>query len=82
MGEQIGSLEKGKKADLIIIDTHKPHLTPLYDPVSHLVYSASGSDVRDVIIEGRLVVRDRSLLTINVEAVIEAVERLARRIVI
>ncbi len=82
LGEQIGSLEEGKKADLIIIDTHKPHLTPLYDPVSHLVYSASGSDVRDVIIEGRLVVRDRALLTINVEAVMEAVEHLARRIVI
>jgi 5-methylthioadenosine/S-adenosylhomocysteine deaminase len=82
LGEQIGSLEKGKKADLIIIDTHKPHLTPLYDPVSHLVYAASGSDVRDVIIDGRLVVRDRALLTINVEAVMEAVERLARLIVI
>ena len=82
LGEQIGSLEKEKKADLIIIDTNKPHLTPLYDPVSHLIYAASGSDVRDVIIEGRLVVRDRALLTINVADVMQAVDRLARRIVI
>ena len=79
LGQQIGSLGVGKRADLIIIDTHKPHLTPLYDPVSHLVYAAAGSDVRDVIIDGRLVVRDRTLLTIKVEAVMETVERLARQ---
>ena len=80
LGKEIGSLEVGKKADLIIIDTHKPHLTPLYDPVSHLVYAASGSDVRDVIIDGRLVVRNRVLLTIKIEPVMEAVERLSRQI--
>ncbi|MCK4390373.1 MAG: amidohydrolase [Desulfobacterales bacterium] len=80
LGKQIGLLEAGKKADLIIIDTHKPHLTPLYDPVSHLVYAASGNDVRDVIIDGRLVVRDRALLTIKIEAVMEEVQRLARQI--
>jgi 5-methylthioadenosine/S-adenosylhomocysteine deaminase len=80
LGSHVGSLEVGKKADLIIIDTHKPHLTPLYDPASHLVYAASGGDVRDVIIDGRVLVKDRSLLTIEVEPVIEAVERLARQI--
>ena len=76
----LSGLEQGKKADLIIIDTHKPHLTPLYDPVSHLVYAASGADVRDVIIDGRLVVRDRALLTFNLEPVVEYVADLARRI--
>jgi len=80
LGEQIGSLEKGKKADLIIIDTHKPHLTPLYDPVSHLVYAASGSDVRDVIIDGRLVVQERALLTLNLETIAKSVTDLARKI--
>lgn len=80
LGGQIGSIEVGKKADLIIIDTRKPHLTPLYDPVSHLVYAAGGSDVRDVIIDGRLVVHDRALLTINIEPVFEFVSDLARRI--
>ncbi len=80
LGEQVGSLEVGKKADLIIIDTHKPHLTPLYDPVSHLVYAASGSDVRDVIIDGRLTVKDRMVLSFNLEPIIESVQDLARQI--
>ncbi|NVM57208.1 MAG: amidohydrolase [Desulfobacterales bacterium] len=80
LGGQVGSLEVGKRADLIVIDTHKPHLTPLYDPASHLVYAVSGSDVRDVIIDGQLVVQDRTPLTIKVEEVIEAMERLARQI--
>ncbi len=80
LGEQIGSLETGKKADLIIIDTHKPHLTPLYDPVSHLIYAASGSDVRDVIIEGRPVVRDRAILTFSLEPIFDSVADLARQI--
>jgi 5-methylthioadenosine/S-adenosylhomocysteine deaminase len=80
LGKQIGSLEKGKKADLIIIDTHKPHLTPLYDPVSHLIYAASGSDVRDVIIDGQLVVQDRTLLTFNLEPIFDSVADLARQI--
>ena len=77
---QIGSLEKDKKADLIIIDTHKPHLTPLYDPASQLVYAASGSDVRDVIIDGRLVVQDGTLLTFDLEPIVEAVSELGRQI--
>ncbi|UCD86593.1 MAG: amidohydrolase [Desulfobacterales bacterium] len=80
LGEQIGSLEVDKRADLIIIDTHKPHLTPLYDPVSHLVYAASGSDVRDVIIDGQIVVRNGAPLTFDLEAVVEAVQELAPQI--
>jgi len=80
LGGQTGSLEVGKRADLIIIQTHRPHLTPLYDPASHLVYAASGSDVQDVIIDGQLVVRDRTVLTIKVEEVMTAVEALAREI--
>jgi 5-methylthioadenosine/S-adenosylhomocysteine deaminase len=80
LGDVIGSIEVGKRADLIIVDTHKPHLTPLYDPTSHLVYAASGGDVTDVIIDGRLVVKDRTVLTIDVWAVMEEMERLARQI--
>ena len=80
LGEETGSLEVGKKADLIIVDTHKPHLTPLYDPVSHLVYAAGGSDVRDVIVDGRLAVNDRMILSFNLEPIVEAVQDLARRI--
>lgn len=80
LGKQIGSLEQGKKADLIIIDTHKPHLTPLYDPVSHIVYAASGSDVRDVIVDGQLVVLNRVVLKFKLEPVVESVAKLARKI--
>ncbi len=80
LGDGIGSIEVGKRADLIIVDTHKPHLTPLYDPASHLVYAASGSDVRDVVIDGRVVVKDRRLLTIDVEDVMQEVASLARQI--
>ena len=68
-----GSLEIGKKADVIIIDTHKPHLVPVYNPVSHIVYAAQGSDVQDVIVNGRILVKDRKLLTVDLENIIENV---------
>ena len=53
--DQIGSLEAGKKADVIVVDTHKPHLIPIYHPISHLVYSVGGGDVIHSIINGRVV---------------------------
>ena len=62
---EIGSLEAGKKADLIAIDLNQPHLTPCYEPVSHLVYAASGSDVRFVWVAGQLVVANAELQTID-----------------
>jgi 5-methylthioadenosine/S-adenosylhomocysteine deaminase len=73
----IGSIEVGKRADIIVIDTCKPHLTPMYHPYSHLVYAASGSDVNDVIIDGKIVLRDRKLKMIDIQEVMEAVHRLA-----
>lgn len=69
-GDITGSLEPGKKADIIIVDTRKPHLTPLYNPYSHLVYSAGGADVSHSIINGRLVMENRRLLTLNLEDVL------------
>ena len=69
----IGSLEIGKKADVIVIDTRKPHLVPIFNPISHMVYAAQGSDVQDVIVNGRLLVKDRELLTINIKDIIEKV---------
>jgi 5-methylthioadenosine/S-adenosylhomocysteine deaminase len=71
---EIGSLEVGKKADIIILDLHRPHLQPIYNIVSNLVYSAAGADVRDVIIDGKLVMQDRKLLTIDEEKVLQKVE--------
>lgn len=69
-GDITGSLELGKKADIIIVDTRKPHLTPMYNPYSHLVYSAGGADVSHSIINGRLVMEDRRLLTLNLENIL------------
>jgi len=63
-----GSLEKGKKADIVILDTGSIHMTPMYDPYSHIVFSAKGSDVETVIINGRIVMENRILLTVNEEA--------------
>ncbi len=58
LGDSIGSLEPGKQADIIIIDTNKPHLTPMYHPESHLVYAANGADVSDVFVAGRALMRN------------------------
>ena len=79
-GAETGVLEPGKAADLIVVDTAAPHLVPMYRPVSHLVYAASGSDVRDVMIGGRFVVRDRALLTIDVEDLLDRVSARCRTV--
>ncbi len=76
LGHLIGSLEPGKMADLIVIDTHKPHLTPVYNLPSLIVYAASGADVRDVWVEGEAVVRNRQLLTLDVNTLMANVNQL------
>jgi 5-methylthioadenosine/S-adenosylhomocysteine deaminase len=74
---RIGSIEQGKDADIIIIDMNKPHLTPLYNPYSQLVYSASGADVITSIISGKIVMKNRKLLTIDVDKAMDDVRRIA-----
>jgi 5-methylthioadenosine/S-adenosylhomocysteine deaminase len=74
----IGSLEVGKKADVIVIDARRPHLVPVYNPVSHIVYASQGSDVRDVLVNGRLLVKDRKILTVDLENIIEKVIELSK----
>ena len=69
--DRIGSLEPGKRADIVLVDTRRPGLTPLYWVYSHLVYAARGSDVTTVIVNGRVVVRDRQILTVDEEEVME-----------
>lgn len=80
LDRRIGSLEKGKQADLVIIDTHQPHLVPLYNPVSQIVYSARGSDVRDVMVAGRMLVRDRVLTSLDQDDILNKVKVLSREI--
>lgn len=66
----IGSIEVGKKADFIVLDPNCPHLVPMYNPYSHIVYAARGDDVHHCVINGKVVMEDRTLLTIEVEEVI------------
>ena len=78
--KMIGTLTAGKKADLIMIDLNKPHLTPLYHEYSHLVYAVTGADVDTVMINGRLVMKNRRLLTIDEQEVMAQVRQIAGRI--
>lgn len=80
MEDQIGSLEPGKKADMILLDMMQPHAHPLYNIYSLLVYSIKGADVETVIIDGRIVMRDRKLLFLDEKALFGRVEEVARQI--
>jgi 5-methylthioadenosine/S-adenosylhomocysteine deaminase len=80
MENLIGSIETGKLADIIILDMNQPHLTPLYNPYSQLVYAARGADVKTSIINGKIVMENRRLLTINMEKAIDNVNQIASHI--
>ncbi|MCL6622529.1 MAG: amidohydrolase [Syntrophobacterales bacterium] len=77
---QVGRLAPGYKADLIVLDLDQPHLTPLYDPFSHLVYAARGADVHTVMVDGRLLVENRRLSAMDVEETLARARELARRV--
>ncbi len=74
--DRIGSLEPGKRADLVVVSLSAPRLHPVYDPISHLVYAAKGADVRDVVVQGRLIMRNRRVLTLDERAVLAEAGRL------
>ena len=78
--KDLGSLEPGKLADLIILDHNSTALVPLYDVYSTLVYAASPRDVRTTVIHGRVVMEDRKILTLNPPEVREKMRSIARRI--
>jgi 5-methylthioadenosine/S-adenosylhomocysteine deaminase len=71
MEKEIGSLEAGKRADLIAVRLDRPHAVPLYDAVSQLVYALKASDVRDVMVNGRAVVRDGRILTLDERMILQ-----------
>jgi 5-methylthioadenosine/S-adenosylhomocysteine deaminase len=77
MKNTLGSLEEGKAADLIMIDLKKPHLTPLHDPVSHLVYAVRGTDVCTTIVNGTPLMLEKEYLTIDVEKTLEQSKKIA-----
>jgi cytosine/adenosine deaminase-related metal-dependent hydrolase len=71
MQSEIGSIEKGKRADLVLIDLNKPHLVPHRDVVSTVVFSATGSDVDTVLVNGRVVVKKGEALTLEEERILK-----------
>jgi 5-methylthioadenosine/S-adenosylhomocysteine deaminase len=80
MEKEIGSLEVGKRADLVVVDLDGLHQTPRYSIYSHLVYATKSSDVRTVVVEGRVLMRDRRLLTLNEELIKTRARALRERI--
>lgn len=76
----IGSLEVGKRADLITVSMGGPRQTPMYHAISHLVYVTRGDDVQNTIVNGRIIMRDRRVLTLDEVQVLAAARRLADRV--
>ncbi len=74
----IGSLEKGKRGDLILIDADRPHLTPMHNVYASLVYSARGSDVNTVIVDGKIIMENRKIKTVDEREVMRETERAAQ----
>jgi 5-methylthioadenosine/S-adenosylhomocysteine deaminase len=74
LATNVGVLEAGRPADLIILDATGPHMHPAHDPIANVIYSASAADTRTVIIDGRVVMEDRRILSFDADAVIEQLE--------
>jgi cytosine/adenosine deaminase-related metal-dependent hydrolase len=73
--DEIGSLEAGKKADIIVIDMQQPHLMPNFMPAHRIVYEAVGNDVETVIVDGKLVMENRQVLTVDQSSILEAAQQ-------
>jgi len=81
LGEQVGTLEVGKLADVIVVDLGAAHNQPVHNVVSQLVYAARGGDVRDVVVQGEVVLRNRELLTMDEQEVKARAREAAARLV-
>jgi len=73
--DSIGSLEVGKKADIVLVDIQKPHFKPLHSVISHLVYSAVGSDVDTTIVDGKILMQGRKVLTLDEDKVLREAQK-------
>ena len=80
MEKLIGSLEAGKRADLITVSMSAARQTPMYDAVSHLVYVTRGDDVRNTVVNGKVLMRDRKVSTLNETEVLTAAKALAQKV--
>ncbi len=81
MENEIGSLEKGKKADIILLSMESPEWIPRYNPIQNLVYSSSGKSVQTVIIDGKIVMEDREIKTVDEEKILSSCQALSRKII-
>ncbi len=77
--DEIGSIEVGKKADIILLDLKQPHLVPLYDLASQVVYAAKSSDVKTVIVNGKIIVENGRILTVDEDEVIAKAQAFAQK---
>ena len=80
MADRVGSIETGKQADVIVVEMSAPRQTPMYDPISHLVYVTRGDDVRTVVVAGRVLMRDRKMLTLDEAAVLAEARAMAGQV--
>lgn len=80
MDDKIGSLETGKLADIIVVDTKAPNMVPVYSPYAALVYGANGANVRHTIVDGVILMEDRQLLTVNENEIIQDAQRFAEKV--
>ncbi|MCK4919122.1 MAG: amidohydrolase [Candidatus Pacebacteria bacterium] len=80
MEKEIGSLEIGKKADIIVLDFNKPHLVPVYDYYSHLVYSVSGNDVQFCIVDGKVIMENRKILSFDINKAMDKVKEISEKV--
>jgi 5-methylthioadenosine/S-adenosylhomocysteine deaminase len=78
---EVGVLKPGYRADVILLNAHRPHLYPRHDPVAHLVYSASGGDVATVLVDGEILMENGKVLTVDEEEILAKAEECAKRLV-
>jgi 5-methylthioadenosine/S-adenosylhomocysteine deaminase len=80
LDQEIGSLEAGKRADFITLRLDRPHAVPLYNVYSQIVYALKGSDVQDVTVNGKPIVRDGRSLTLNAAQIMEKAKEYRTRV--
>lgn len=80
MEDKLGSIEAGKLADIIIVDTKSPNMVPMYSPYAALVYGANGANVRHTIVDGKILMEDRQLQTVNEKEIIQEAQKFAKQV--
>lgn len=80
MEDKLGSLEAGKLADIIVVDTKSPNMVPMYSPYAALVYGANGANVRHTIVDGKVLMEDRKLQTVDEKEIIQEAQAFAKQV--